>query len=176
MRHWLKQLRKEQGLTQEQVAANAFINRAYYTQIEKGVRNPSFEVARAIAETLGFNPSRFFMDELAIPIEVALKNAPIVIAHCDTDLRYTWMYNPHPDFDPKDVIGKRDDELDNNPGIIELMELKQSVIDDGITVRKNISFSLTDGVHIYNVFGEPLINEDGLIYGAVTASMDVTHF
>lgn len=176
MRNWLKQLRKEKGVTQEQVASNAFINRAYYTQIEKGVRNPSFEVAKAIGETLGFNPTRFFIDQLDVPIEVALRNAPIVIAHCDKELRYTWIYNPHPDFNPKDVIGKRDDDLDYNQGIIELMELKQTVISEGKTVRKNICFPLTDGIHTYNVFGEPLFNEEGEIYGAVTASMDITHF
>jgi hypothetical protein len=38
----------------------------------------------------------------------------IVPSQFDIDLRYCWIYNPHPDFEPGSVIGKRDDELDNS--------------------------------------------------------------
>ena len=61
-RNWLIELRKSKKMTQENVATNAFIDRGYYAQIEKGVRNPSFSVALNIAKTLDFHPSLFFQD------------------------------------------------------------------------------------------------------------------
>jgi len=61
-RKWLIDLRKSKQLTQEKVAASAYIDRGYYTQIETGVRNPSFNVAINIAIALDFDPSLFFLD------------------------------------------------------------------------------------------------------------------
>lgn len=98
----------------------------------------------------------------------------MIIAHCNEELKYTWIFNPHPDFDPDSSIGKRDDELAMNQGILELMELKRTVIKKGIKIKKKICFPLSDGTHCYYVFGEPLLNDKEDIIGAVTASMDVT--
>jgi transcriptional regulator with XRE-family HTH domain len=61
-RKWLIHLRKSKNLTQEKVAAIAYIDRGYYTQIETGVRNPSFLVAINIANALDFDPALFFQD------------------------------------------------------------------------------------------------------------------
>ncbi|QOR67219.1 helix-turn-helix domain-containing protein [Cytobacillus suaedae] len=174
MREWLKRIRKEKGLTQEDVASKSFINRGFYAQIENGSRNPSFEVARNIANTLGVSSSVFFTDELSTPFEIAMKNSDMVIAHCDLELRYTWIFNPHSDFDPTASLGKKDDELASNQGISDLMALKQEVIDKGIKIKRKICFPLSDGEHCYIVFAEPLLNEHAEIIGAVTASMDIT--
>ena len=57
---WLKDLRIAQGLKQEQVAAAAGIERAYYSMIETGKRKPSVMIAQAIAAALGFEWTRFF--------------------------------------------------------------------------------------------------------------------
>ncbi|MFQ3545286.1 helix-turn-helix domain-containing protein [Halobacillus rhizosphaerae] len=175
MRNWLIQLRKEKQLTQQQVSKAAHIDRAYYAQIESGTRNPSMAVACQIASVLLINPSFFFSEILSEPFELALANSPIVVAHCDVNLRYTWMFNPHPDFDINQVLGKRDDELDVNDGVIALMNLKQTVIDTGQTVRERISFPLSEGLIYYEVFGQPLFNENKEIIGAATASTQLLH-
>lgn len=57
---WLKEIRISQRLLQEQVAAAAGIERAYYSMIETGKRKPSVNVAQAIANILGFKWTRFF--------------------------------------------------------------------------------------------------------------------
>lgn len=64
MREWLIQLRKSKQLTQQQVASRCFIERSYYSQIERGKRNPSTHVAKIIGEVLGFNPLKFFKNDL----------------------------------------------------------------------------------------------------------------
>lgn len=51
------------GLTQQQVATEAFIDRSFYTQIESGLRNPSVDTAKAIAKALKISWTIFFNDE-----------------------------------------------------------------------------------------------------------------
>ncbi|REK54752.1 MAG: transcriptional regulator [Thermobacillus sp.] len=63
MRSWLKEAREQRSLTQETVAENAGISRSYYTSIESGMKTPSVEVAKSIAETLGFNWTLFFDEQ-----------------------------------------------------------------------------------------------------------------
>ncbi|SFK40776.1 DNA-binding transcriptional regulator, XRE-family HTH domain [Halobacillus dabanensis] len=177
MRRWLIKLRKEQQLTQQQIAAGAHIDRAYYAQIENGTRNPSMTVASRIASYLHINPSLFYSEHLSEPFETALANSPMTIAHCDLELRYTWMFNPYPHFRMDTVIGKRDDELDHeldpNEGTWKLMQLKKQVITEGMSVRTIIPFPLPDGSVRYDVFCQPIYDSDGRIIGAATASLEL---
>ncbi|MCO7124769.1 helix-turn-helix transcriptional regulator [Sporolactobacillus shoreicorticis] len=55
MREWLRSKREFLGLTQEEIASRAHIQRAYYTMIESGRRNQSVKVAQMIAMELNFN-------------------------------------------------------------------------------------------------------------------------
>ncbi len=105
---------------------------------------------------------------------VALRNVPIVIAHCDLDLRYTWIYNPHSDFHNVECIGKKDDELADNEGTLALKNLKKEVIETGEGLRREIKFPLTDSNRYYDVIAEPLRDKNGNIIGVTTASTDIT--
>ncbi len=62
-RVWLRKLRKNRGLTQDEVAENCRISRAYYTQIEAGNRRPSPEVAMCIGKFLDFPWTNFFEED-----------------------------------------------------------------------------------------------------------------
>jgi GAF domain-containing protein len=44
-------------------------------------------------------------------LTLALQNSGVILAGVDTDLRYLWIHNPHPDFKDVAAIGKRADEL-----------------------------------------------------------------
>lgn len=48
----VKRRREEQGLSQEQLAELADIDRTYISMIERGKRNPTLEVAERIAAAL----------------------------------------------------------------------------------------------------------------------------
>lgn len=62
MRHWLKQIRKAKGLTQDQVAKLSGISRSYYADVERGTANASGSAAKLIADALGFEMTLFFAD------------------------------------------------------------------------------------------------------------------
>ena len=49
----LKTLRKEKGLSQEELAERSGLNRPYISGIEQGKRNVSLEVMEKLAEALG---------------------------------------------------------------------------------------------------------------------------
>lgn len=61
---WLKKIREELNLTQEQVAVRAHISQQYYGHIESGIRGQKLPVptAKAIATVLHFNWRRFYDD------------------------------------------------------------------------------------------------------------------
>ncbi|WP_082232508.1 helix-turn-helix domain-containing protein [Halobacillus massiliensis] len=173
MRDWLIQLRKSKNFTQQQVADGAHIDRAYYAQIESATRNPSMTVASQIANFLNINPSLFFSEHLSEPFIVALTNSPIVVAHCDLELRYTWIFNPHPDFNAVLIIGKSDVQIDDNDGAKGLMNLKREVIATGNSVRRQITFPLTTGKKVYDVYGQPIYNQKKEVIGVATVSTEL---
>lgn len=60
----LKAVRRERGLTQEQLAAKAQIARTVITNIEIGQARPSVETAKALAAVLDLDWWKFFEDEV----------------------------------------------------------------------------------------------------------------
>lgn len=63
MRKWLREMRDDRNLTQEEVAKLSGISRTHYTQIEIGRKTPSVDVAKRIAKTLKFNWVIFFEEQ-----------------------------------------------------------------------------------------------------------------
>lgn len=63
-REWLRQIRYERGMTQEQVAEHAEISRPYYVLLEtgSGCKGLSVKTAMKIGKTLGFDWTKFFED------------------------------------------------------------------------------------------------------------------
>lgn len=55
--------RKKLGLTQGQLAEKASISRSYYTNIEKGRKEPSMNVAKCIADVLKTTIDKIFFEK-----------------------------------------------------------------------------------------------------------------
>lgn len=62
MRYYLKKARKEAGLTQAEIAKKVGIARTSYTNIELGIKNPSFDVATKIKRVLRVNNDDIFLN------------------------------------------------------------------------------------------------------------------
>lgn len=62
-RDWLVNLRKQVGLTQQEVAEKSQIERSTYSQYELGRRTPTVSNAKKIASALGFDWTIFFASE-----------------------------------------------------------------------------------------------------------------
>ena len=57
-RNWLAAFRGNR--THQEIADLAGINRSFYTQIESGIRSPSVDTAKKIADALSFDWTIFF--------------------------------------------------------------------------------------------------------------------
>lgn len=59
----LQRLRRERGLTQEEVAHRAKIHQTYLSGVEGGKRNPSIAVLERLARALGADIAEFFVKQ-----------------------------------------------------------------------------------------------------------------
>lgn len=62
-RDWLVSIRMQLGMTQEQVASKAGIERSTYSQYELGRRTPDVNNAKNVANALGFDWTIFFASQ-----------------------------------------------------------------------------------------------------------------
>lgn len=67
-----------------------------------------------------------------------------------------------------------EDELDQNDGIRQLMQLKQEVLEKNRPIRRQIQFPLSNGLMTYWFFAEPLHSSSGEVAGVVTAAIEVS--
>ena len=106
--------------------------------------------------------------------ELALESTNIMVYTTDNDLRYTWIRNPHPDFDPAQIVGRRDDEIVSPEAAEPLIRLKQDVLDTGVGRRSEFAIDI-DGTRVhYDLIVVPLHGADGGIEGVTVAAMDIT--
>jgi transcriptional regulator with XRE-family HTH domain len=61
-RKWMKELRKERGLKTREIAPLLNISFQHYNDIERGARNPSFELAYDLAKFFNVPLEIFFKD------------------------------------------------------------------------------------------------------------------
>lgn len=106
---------------------------------------------------------------------IVMKGSPIIFSYFDRDLRYTWIQNPHPDFNPESLLGKRDDEVAQNPGVQKMVQFKRRIIENGVAARTEITLPHSDGDHTYDISAEPLLNERGEITGGTAIGFDITN-
>ena len=57
----MRQLRTSVGITQEELAFKAGIDRTYASQIERGIANPSLGIICQIADALGCKPEELLL-------------------------------------------------------------------------------------------------------------------
>ena len=105
---------------------------------------------------------------------IALANSPIRVAHVDRELRYTWMYNVHPDVPLERALGKRLDDILPREDVVELMCLREEVLTTGSSIRREISITFPSGDAVWDVAAEPLRDTSGEIVGVTTAAADLT--
>jgi len=106
-------------------------------------------------------------------LKVAISSSPVTIYQQDLDLRYTYALNVpepvmstfRPGFSAKEVAPEKSDELD---------ELKRTVLQSGVGLRKTISASGPLTGRSYDLTVEPLRGHSGELIGVTCAAVDVT--
>ncbi len=123
--------------------------------------------ARSVVEDLRESEERF---------RIALKDSQITVFSQDLDLRYTWIYNPHPDLTVESVLGKTDADLVSSEDAAYLTDLKRRVLQRGVGERDEIRFTIGSQPSFYDLTVEPLRNPAGEIIGIIGASTEITEW
>jgi hypothetical protein len=103
----------------------------------------------------------------------SMRTLGMVVAEVDRELRYVWIDNPHPDFDPAEVIGKRDDELTDPSDASRIMQFKREIFAEQRAASRTLAFRRSDGVRTYAMFGYPLRDRQGRVDGVLTVGFEV---
>ncbi len=103
---------------------------------------------------------------------VALKDSPITVFSQDRDLRYTWIYNPHLNWQ-KEIIGKSDDEIIGAERARSLVDLKRRVLETGAGMREEVVIAHNGTKDSFDVTIEPLFDSERNVIGITGASMDI---
>ncbi|MGE5373572.1 MAG: PAS domain S-box protein [Bacteroidota bacterium] len=105
---------------------------------------------------------------------VALKNFPMIVYTTDSELRYTWIYNPAFGFNAAQLIGKTDEEVNAPQDVKDLTALKRAVLDTGIGRREDVALRYQGMNYYYDATVEPICNENGAVVGLTVAAIDIT--
>jgi PAS domain S-box-containing protein len=104
----------------------------------------------------------------------AIRNSSITVFQQDRELRFTWVYNPFPNLNPEDFIGKTDFELVSPQEASQLTKIKRQVLKSGEGVRRETQTNINGEVHCFDLTIEPLRDLDGNITGVTCVSVDIT--
>ncbi|MBD2501556.1 hybrid sensor histidine kinase/response regulator [Anabaena azotica] len=130
------------------------------------VRSMRYAIERQrIEEALRHSEERF---------RVALKNSPIFVFNQDTDLRYTWIYNPITGWTIEEMLGKQDSEIMSEQDVQCLTAIKYHVLTTGTGTRQEVSINTPLGIKYYDLTVEPLRNESQEIVGITCACIDIS--
>ncbi len=105
-------------------------------------------------------------------LRLALDNSPIAMFSQDLNLQYTWIYNPKHNTQIEDWVGHTDHELmaTASPHVIEL---KQQVLDQGISLRKTVDVTFNGQASTFDLILEPMC-EDHEVIGLIGVAVDIT--
>jgi PAS domain S-box-containing protein len=105
--------------------------------------------------------------------QVALKASSIVAWSCDSEKRYTWLYNPLAGTNTNRFIGRKIDETipKQYPAYAEAIE---RVFSTGQGKQITVTFPQRGEVRHYVSRIDPVINDSGHVAGLIGASVDIT--
>ncbi|MEQ9669626.1 PAS domain S-box protein [Coleofasciculus sp. G2-EDA-02] len=105
---------------------------------------------------------------------VALHDSPITVFNQDTNLRYTWVYNPASRINTDVLIGKSELEMFSPENAQKLIPVKHRVLTTGVGERQEISIIVDGKVRYYDLTVEPLRNDAEEVVGITCAATNIT--
>ncbi len=108
--------------------------------------------------------------------QIALKNSPVTVFKQDANLRYTWIHNPNPGFQPKDAIGKTHAERFTPQDAEKLTTIKKQVLETGEGLHQIVKTSGQGLPEYLDMTIEPIKDKEGTVTGIICSSVDITKF
>jgi signal transduction histidine kinase/ActR/RegA family two-component response regulator len=105
----------------------------------------------------------------------ALLNSRVSVWEQDTELRYTWMWNPKLGYDLAEVIGKRDGELMDAACLEEVEAFKRAVMAGGGGRQREVAVAAPGRpCGWFDLYAEAIRGDDGQVTGLTCVAVDIT--
>ena len=147
-------------------------------QLDSEVRQRTAELAEAnerlVQESHRIRSSASALRQSEGRFRMVLEDAPVTVFQHDLDLRYTWVYNRHPDISDDSILGRLDTDLFAPAEAARLTELKRQVVKTGQGVREGLGITIDGRPHFYDFTIEPLLDDDEQLVGLTGVMMDIT--
>lgn len=128
-------------------------------------------VGRDISELIAVRESLRESEEL---FRMILKNSPITVYTQDTELRYTWMYNPFVGYQFEELVGKLETEVFSAEDARRLATIKKKVLNSGVGTREEVALTFNEEIKHYDLTVEPLRNNERVIEGITCIALDIS--
>jgi PAS domain S-box-containing protein len=106
--------------------------------------------------------------------KTALRGTPMTVLNQDTDLRFTWVYNPVGPHEGTQIVGRTDSDLLEPEDAAWSMEIKREVLRTGQPYQGEFVVRLAGKRRHYHVNIDPQRNGKGEIIGVTCSSFDMT--
>jgi PAS domain S-box-containing protein len=120
---------------------------------------------KALEEAVRINDKR---------MKLALDQSSTMIFNQDTELRYTWVYNPPRVLVPEWFIGKRDAELFGQQDARLLTELKQHVLVEQVAIHQEVDMTIAQQKRNFDMYLSPHTGNQGELLGIIGVATDIT--
>lgn len=107
-------------------------------------------------------------------LEYALRDSPITVYSQDTDLKYTFICNPPPGFEPENIMGKADEEILPPSAAEQTIPAKTEVLRHGGVKRFELPINNNGHSRWYDVTVERLNDAAGDVTGTIAVAYDIT--
>jgi PAS domain S-box-containing protein len=142
----------------------ALLDSTLQPERQQSEESPSAE-RKQMEEALRSSEQRF---------RVALQNSPTFVFSQDSELRYTWVYNPNRETQIQRVIGQSDAEIMAAEDAQRLTGIKQRVLATGVGTREEVFVTVNGEIRYYDLTVEPLLGSTGDVVGITCAATDIT--
>jgi len=109
-------------------------------------------------------------------LQVAIKNAAIVVFTQDLQLRYTWITPPVMAWDRRNYVGRTDAELFGGEQGARLTAIKQEALSSGVGAHNEVSITFEGVTHYLDLVVEPLRDAGGELLGVISSAVDITRW
>ncbi|MCC6677269.1 MAG: transporter substrate-binding domain-containing protein [Phycisphaerales bacterium] len=153
------------------VAALALAALIWSRSLRRRVEQRTAEIAKQLAErrkaeeALRASEDRF---------RAVLRASGITVCTQDSDLKFTWLYDPGRVLGPGGLVGLRDPDVLPADAAAPLMSAKHRVLRTGEGARRELLLHRDNQDRWYEVAIEPLPGSDGRPGGVMSAIVDVT--
>ena len=105
--------------------------------------------------------------------EAALANTAIVVFEQDRELRYTWIHNPPPSYEPHKILGKTDLEVMGPDFAGPITAKKRSVLETGLAMQTEVTVPMGTGSGTFDLHIAPLRDDQGEIVGVACVGIEL---